>query len=94
MEYEVQFENSKVVIAKVKILPHEEIGLHRDDFNEVIVAQKGGTITRQEPDGRLVEIHFPAGEAVFRPIDPPNELHKSFNNSSEPLELIVIRLKD
>ena len=30
LEYNVQFENEHVHVAKAKIMPHEEIGLHRD----------------------------------------------------------------
>jgi len=29
LEYEVQFENDQISVAKAKIQPHEEIGLHR-----------------------------------------------------------------
>jgi hypothetical protein len=30
LEYEPQFENDQISVAKAKIQPHEEIGLHRD----------------------------------------------------------------
>lgn len=93
LEYEPQFENDQVSIAKVKIEPHEEIGLHRDIYPQVVVALKGGTITRLESGGIVVEVHFPTGVAVVRDADPQDVLHKSVNNSSEPVELIIIQLK-
>lgn len=31
---------------------------------------------------------------VFREVDSPNELHKSVNNSSAPVELIIIQLRN
>jgi hypothetical protein len=94
MEYELQFENDQISIAKAKIEPYEEIGSHRDAYHQVVIALKGGTITRLEADGRITDVHFPTGVAVVREADPQDELHKSINNSSEPVELIMIQLKD
>ncbi len=94
LEYEPQFENDQISIAKAKIQPHEEIGLHRDAYPQVVIALKGGTITRLEADGRETEVHFPTGVAVIREADPQDELHKSVNNSSESVELVIIQLKN
>jgi hypothetical protein len=93
LEYEKQFENDQICIAKAKISPHEEIGLHRDVYPQVVIALKGGTITRLEADGRTTDVKFPTGEAVFREADSEIEQHRSVNNSSEPVELIIIQLK-
>lgn len=94
LEYEQQFENDQICIAKVKISPHEEIGLHRDVYPQVVVALTGGTITRLEADGRITDVEFPTGTAVFREADSENELHRTVNNSSESVELIIIQLKN
>ena len=94
LEYEVQFENDQICVTKAKIQPHEEIGLHRDVHPSVVIALKGGTITRLEADGRTTEVQLPTGVAVIRAADPKDELHKSVNNSSEPVELIIIQLKN
>lgn len=94
LEYQLQFENDQVCAARVKILPHEEIGLHRDAYPQVVVALKGGTITRLEADGRIIDVEFPTGVAVYRPTDPENQLHRSINNSDTPVELIIIQLKN
>lgn len=93
LEYEQLFENDQICVAKAKISPHEEIGLHRDVYPQVVIALKGGVITRLEADGQMTEVKFPTGVAVFRAADPENELHRSVNNSSEPVELIIIHLK-
>ncbi|QLH35412.1 MAG: hypothetical protein HWD61_04010 [Parachlamydiaceae bacterium] len=93
MEYEVQFENDKVHVSKANIMPHEEIGLHRDANQHVVVALQGGVITRLEADGTSTKVNFPTGVPVFRDIDPPNEFHKSLNDSDNPIELIIIQLK-
>lgn len=92
LEYEVQFKNDLVQVAKVKVMPYEEIGLHRDTYPQVVVALKGGTITRLESNGSTTEVEFPTGVAVFREVDPPEEFHRSVNKSSEPVELLVIQL--
>lgn len=93
LEYELQLENDAVSVARAKILPHEEIGLHRDAYPQVVIALQGGTITRLEADGSKVDVHFPTGKAVFRNIDPPDQLHKSLNDSDNPIELMIIQLK-
>lgn len=93
LEYEVQIDNDYVTVGKATIQPHEEIGLHRDALPQIVVALKGGTITRLEADGRKTKVQFPTGKAVFRPTDPVGELHKSVNDSSEPVELIIIQIK-
>lgn len=94
LEYELQFENDQICVAKAKIGPHEEIGLHRDVYPQVVIAIKGGTITRLEADGRVTDVQFPTDVAVFRPADPQDELHTSVNNSSEPIELLIIQMKN
>lgn len=94
LEYEKQFENDQICIAKAKILPYEEIGLHRDVYPQIVIALKGGTITRFEADGRVTEVQFPTGQVVFREADPENELHKSANKSSESIELMIVELKN
>ncbi len=94
LEFEQQFENKYISVSKVTITPHEEIGLHRDVHPQVVIAVRGGTITRLEADGRATDVQFPTGKAVFREADPENELHRSVNNSSETVELIIVQLKD
>lgn len=94
LEYQTQFENDCICISKAKIMPDEEVGLHRDTLPCIVIALKGGTITRLEADGSETEVQFPTGEAVFRGVDPENELHRSVNRSSEAVELILIQMKD
>lgn len=94
IEYEVQLQNEYVHVARAKIMPDEEIGLHRDEYPQVVIALQGGTITRLEADGTKTDVQFPTGTAIFREVDPPNEFHKSVNNSSAPIELIIIQLKN
>lgn len=92
-ESEIQFENDQVRVSKVKIMPHEEIGLHRDEYPQIVIALKGGTITRLEGDGSTVEVDFPKGEAVFRQADPSGQLHRSVNKTCKPIEVVIVQLK-
>ena len=92
LEYEELLSHERVSIAKVKIMAGEEIGLHRDAHRQIVIALKGGTITRLEADGTTTDVDFPTGVAVFRGIDPPNELHKSVNRGTEPVELLILQL--
>lgn len=94
LQYEVQFENDQVCVSRVVIEPNEEIGLHRDALPQIVVALRGGTITRLEADGREVDVEFPTGKAIYRPVDPLNELHKSVNRSNTPVEIIITQMKN
>lgn len=94
LDYESQFENEQISVSRVKIEPKEEIDSHRDAYPQVVIALKGGTITRLEADGRKTDVNFPTGVAVKREADPQDELHKSVNNSPEAIELIIIQLKN
>ncbi len=93
LEYELQFENNQVRVARVKVMTEEVLDLHRDELPQVVIALHGGTITRLESNGTTTDVHFPTGVAVFREADPPGELHRSVNHSTEPVELITIQLK-
>lgn len=94
LEYKILHENDCVSVSQVKIMPYEEIGLHRDAFPQIVVALQGGVITRLEADGSKVDVHFPTGQAISRDVDPPGQLHKSVNDSPNPIELIIIQLKN
>lgn len=93
LEYEVQFENDQVCVSRVVIEPKEEIGFHRDAVPQIVVGLRGGTITRLETDGREVDVEFPTGKAVYRHVDPENELHRSVNRTNSAIEIIIVQMK-
>lgn len=94
LEYKILHENDSVSVSQVKIMPYEEIGLHRDSYPQIVIALQGGIITRLETDGSKEEVNFPTGQAVSREVDPVDKLHKSVNNSPNPIELLIIQLKN
>ncbi len=93
LEFEVQLDNEQVTVVRVKVMPNEEIGLHRDEYPQVVYALQGGVITRLEADGSTTDVEFPTGQAVYREIDPPGEQHSAINNCSHPVEIISVRIK-
>jgi|GEM_PF-2123870 hypothetical protein len=92
MEYESQFEDDQICIAKIKIEPYEEIKF--DVYPEIVIAFKEAVITRIERDGRTTEVQFPTGTATVREKDSKDAFYKNGTNSSEPLELVIIQLKN
>jgi hypothetical protein len=94
MKYETLFENNQITLSKVTIMAQEEIGWHRDAYPEIVIAIRGGTITRIEANGTIKDVTFPTGTAVHRKADPIGELHRSINKGSEDLELIVLAMKE
>jgi len=94
MKYETLFENNQVIFSKVTIMAQEEIGWHRDAYPEIVIAIRGGTITRVEANGTITDVTFPTGIPVHRKADPIDELHCSINKGSEDLELIVLAMKE
>lgn len=93
LEYEIQFENDQVCVARVMIDPQEEIGLHRDAMPQIVFGVRGGVITRLESNGQEIDVEFPTGKAVYRPADPEDEYHKSVNRSDIPVEIIIVQIK-
>ncbi|NNM43254.1 MAG: hypothetical protein HKM07_02805 [Chlamydiae bacterium] len=92
LEYTIQCENDQVRVSKMKLLPGEQIGLHRDEYPRVVVGLKGGHFTRIEEDGSSRDIVFPTGEAIYLEADPVGQLH-SGENGTEELEIIIVELK-
>lgn len=93
VEAEVQVDNDRVTVLKIRVEAHEEIDSHRDEYPQILFSAKGGTITRLEADGSKTEVTLPKGVAVFREADPPGQLHKSINNSCKPIDMISVQLK-
>ncbi|UNE35504.1 hypothetical protein KG892_00545 [Vermiphilus pyriformis] len=93
MEYIKQFENDRVNVFRIKIMPQEQTELHYDVYPHIVIALNGGTIMRNEADGSTTHVEFPTGKALFRAAESPDKVHGSVNISSAPIELIIIELK-
>jgi quercetin dioxygenase-like cupin family protein len=92
---EPQFENSEVKVWKSIILPNQPLALHRHDHGRTIVALKGGTLDIVDGSGKTVQkMVWESGKAYWLDADPPNTEHGDLNRGAEPMEVIVVELKN
>lgn len=90
----LQFENEEVRVWKTVIAPLQPLNMHRDDLPRLVIPLKGGDYKKIEEDGSTSIIHFVTGETLYFPPDPPLQLHAGINESPEPIEVIVVELKN
>jgi quercetin dioxygenase-like cupin family protein len=88
-----QFENASVTVWKTILAPHETIGMHRHEHGRVVVALKGGRLTIPQDDGGSHALELETGKAYWLDADPPGKLHGDANESSRPLEMMVVEMK-
>lgn len=92
---EPQFENSEVKVWKSIILPNQPLALHRHDHGRTIVALKGGTLDIVDGQGKtLQKAVWESGKAYWLDADPPDTQHGDLNRGTEPMEVIVVELKN
>ncbi len=92
---EPQFENAEVKVWKSIIMPNQPLSLHRHDHGRTIVALKGGTLDVVDGKGAtLSKMVWETGKAYWLDADPPDTEHGDMNRGSEPIEVIVVELKN
>lgn len=92
---EPQFENEHVRVWKSIIMPNQPLALHRHDHGRTIVALKGGTLDVVDGKGQTKsQMTWESGRAYWLGVDPPNEQHGDMNRGKEPIEVIVVELKN
>ena len=92
---EPQFENDEVKVWKSIILPNQPLALHRHDHGRTIVALKGGTLDIVDGEGKTLEqAVWESGKAYWLDADPPGTRHGDLNRGTEPMEVIVVELKN
>jgi len=89
-----QFENERVEVWKSVILPNQPLEMHRHDNPRAIIALRGGTLTVTNDQGESHDMTWETGSAYWLEADPPGELHGDVNEGPEPVEVIVVQLKD
>lgn len=89
-----QFENEHVEVWKTIILPNQPLSMHRHDNPRAIIVVKGGTLTLVNEAGDERDMVWETGSAYWLDIDPEGELHGDVNKGSEPIEVIVVQLKN
>jgi hypothetical protein len=92
---EPQFENAEVRVWKSIIMPNQPLSLHRHDHGRTIVALKGGTLDVVDAKGATTtKMTWESGKAYWLDADPPNVQHGDQNKGKEPIEVIVVELKN
>jgi quercetin dioxygenase-like cupin family protein len=92
---EPQFENGEVKVWKSIILPNQPLSLHRHDHGRTIVTLKGGTLDVVDAAGTtLHKVVWEAGKAYWLDADPAGAQHGDVNRGAEPIEVIVVELKN
>ena len=89
-----QFENEHVLVWKSIIVPNQPLEMHRHDNPRAIIALKGGTLTVTSDAGDMHGMTWETGSAYWLEADPPGELHGDVNEGDEPIEVIVVQMKD
>jgi putative intracellular protease/amidase len=92
---EPQFENGEVKVWKSINMPNQPLSLHRHDHGRTIVALKGGTLDVVDGKGQtLQKMTWETGKAYWLDADAPNTQHGDMNKGTEPIEVIVVELKN
>ena len=91
---EPQFENEQVRVWKSIIMPRQPLALHRHDHGRALIALTDGRLDVVDQDGQTVRTYdWTRGKAYWLDADPPGQLHADLNNTSDPIEVIVVELK-
>ena len=92
---EPQFENSEVQVWKSIISPGTPLGLHRHDLGRALISLNGGVLNVVDGNGKVLDVYkLQAGKAMWLDADKPGTQHADVNPGKEPVEVIVVQLKN
>ena len=92
---EPQFENENVRVWKSIIMPNQPLSLHRHEHGRTIVALKGGTLDIVDAKGQTTQkMAWESGKAYWLDVDPAGQGHGDLNRGKEPMEVIVVEMKN
>ena len=91
---EPQFENEHLKTWKSIIMPKQPLTQHRHEFGRALIALTDGELQVVDPQGRVKTTYkWEKGKAYWLPADPPGETHADVNETSKPIEVIVVELR-
>lgn len=91
---EPQFENEQLRVWKSIILPKQPLTMHRHEHGRALIALTGGELKVVDPDGKTLNTyHWESGKAYWLDADPPGQMHADVNDTSHPIEVIVVELR-
>ena len=92
---EPQFENEHVRVWKSIIMPNQPLTLHRHEHGRTIVALKGGTLDVVDANSKTMQtMKWESGKAYWLDVDPSGQQHGDLNRGKEPIEVIVVEMKN
>jgi len=92
---EPQFENSEVQVWKSIIQPGQPLSLHRHDHGRALISLNGGTLNVVDGGGKVLDVYkLEAGKAMWLDADKAGTQHADVNPGKEPVEVIVVQLKN
>jgi quercetin dioxygenase-like cupin family protein len=92
---EPQFENEHVRVWKSIIVPNQPLSLHRHDHGRTIIALKGGSLDIVDGNSKTLKtMQWETGKAYWLGVDPAGQQHGDLNRGAEPIEVIVVELKN
>ena len=92
---EPQFENSEVQVWKSIIFPGKPLGLHRHEHGRALVSLNGGVLNVVDGSGKVLDVYkLEAGKAMWLDADKPGTQHADVNPGKDPVEVIVVQLKN
>ena len=92
---ELQFENEHLKVWKTIILPNQPLNLHRHDHGRALIALTSGRLDVINEKGEKVGAYdWRQGHAYWLDADPPGTVHGDMNHGPDPIEVIVVELKN
>ena len=91
---EPQFENPQVKVWKSIIMPNQPLVQHRHEHGRALIALTDGHVNVVDKDGKKLNSYtWKAGKAYWLDADPPVVTHADVNDTSKPIEVIVVELQ-
>ena len=91
---EPQFENEHVKVWKSIIMPKQPLTQHRHDHGRALIALTDGQLKVIDQNGKHLDTYkWKAGNAYWLGVDPPGQTHADVNETTKPIEVIVVELK-
>jgi hypothetical protein len=91
---EPQFENEHLRVWKSIIMPRQPLTQHRHDHGRALIALKGGQLKVVDQHGSVINTYnWETGKAYWLGADPPGQTHADVNETTDPIEVIVVELK-
>jgi hypothetical protein len=91
---EPQFDNEHVRAWKSIIMPNQPLSQHRHERGRALIALTDGQLKVVDPQGRVkTTYNWQKGKAYWLDADPAGETHADVNETSKPIEVIVVELR-